>query len=328
MKKIFIILAIFIAGLSLQAQKAKVELKLILRDGNMMTGTSTSITTVNLITDYGKLEIPIKNISSLKFGITPDLSSKSAIIKLINAMNDSSEDKRKTAYDALVAMTVNCIPVISDYMESEDYKATEYIDFTPQVALEEMKKTYGVEDGYSEKDVVNINYEYSMGGTFSLKTIVLKTEYGELTIPKEKIKEAEVTYYDESASDNTFKVLASKYISGSNEGGWLNTHIKVKNGQKISITASGEVTLESLSGNKYTPDGNSNSTDKGDNDYQNNYPSFGNLVYRIGEYGEVTKAGSKYTGMAKGDGTIFLSIYESVFNSSNTGYYTVKIDLK
>jgi len=51
----------------------------------------------------------------------------------------------------------------------------------------------------------------------------------------------------------------------------------------------------------------------------------GNLVYRIGEYGETIKAGSKYTGTAKDAGTIFLSIYESVFNSANTGYYPQKL---
>jgi len=327
MKKLFILLVLIIAGFTLHAQKGKVELKLMLRDGNIVSGTSTSITTVNLITDYGKLEIPIANVSSLKFGIIPDASSKTTVIKLIKQMNDPAEEKRKAAYDELVAMSVNCIPLISDYIYGEDYVASEYTDYTPDGALTEMKTTYSVEDGYSEKDVVSIDYEYTMGGVFTLKTIALKTDYGDLTIPKEKIKEVEVTYYDESAGDKTFKVLASKHISGNTDGGWLNTGIKVKTGQKISITASGEVVLESLSGNKYTPDGTSGSD--GDNsDYQSTYPSYGNLVYRVGEFGETIKAGSKYTGTAKETGTIFLSIYESVYNSANTGYFSAKVTVK
>jgi hypothetical protein len=327
MKKMFILLALLIAGLSLHAQKGKVELKLILRDGNIVTGTSTSITTVDLITDYGKLEIPVKNVSSLKFGIIPDESSKSAVIKLIKQLDDSDEEKRKTAYDALTAMSVNCIPLISDYISTDDYKPAEYTDYTPEAAVSDMKSTYGVEDDYSDKDVVNIDYQYSMGGTFALKSIALKTDYGELTVPKEKIREVEVTYFDESAGDKSFKVLASKNISGNNNGGWLNTGIKVRNNQKISITASGEITLESLSGNKYTPDGTTG-TDTETSDYQSTYPNYGNLVYRVGEYGEMIKAGSKYNGKAKGDGTIFLSIYESVFNAATTGYFTVKINVK
>lgn len=322
----FLILALAIAGFSLHAQKGKVDLKLVLRDGNVVSGTSTSISTVTLVTDYGKLEIPIKNVSSLKFGITPDESSKSAVIKLIKEMDNSEADKRKAAYDELVAMSVNCIPLVSDYIYGEDYKAADYSDYTPETALAEMKTTYGVEDDYSEKDVVSIDYEYTIGGIFSLKTIALKTDYGDLTIPKEKIKEVEVTYYDVSAGDKTFKVLASKYISGNSNGGWLNTGIKVKNGQKISITASGEVVLESLSGNKYTPDGTSG-TDS-ENNEQSTYPSYGNLVYRIGEFGEVTKAGSKYAGIAKESGTIFLSIYESVYNPTNTGFYSAKVTVK
>jgi len=82
----------------------------------------------------------------------------------------------------------------------------------------------------------------------------------------------EVTYIDESAGDKTFKVLASKHISGNTDGGWLNTGIKVKNGQKISITASGEVVLESLSGNKYYSDGTSGVDS--DNGEQSTYPSY------------------------------------------------------
>ena len=101
MKKVIILLALAIGVLSLQAQKGKVELKLQLRDGNSVTGTSTSITTVDLITDYGKLTIPIKNVTLLKFGIIPDAASKPAVIKLINQLGDSDVDKRKTAYDAL-----------------------------------------------------------------------------------------------------------------------------------------------------------------------------------------------------------------------------------
>ena len=225
-------------------------------------------------------------------------------------------------------MSVNSIPLISDYIATEDYKPSEYMDFTPEKAMNDMKSAYGVEDGYSDKDIVSIDYQYSMGGTFSLTSIALKTDYGDLTVPKEKIREVQVTYFDEAVGDKSFKLLASKYISGNNNGGWYNTGIKVKNGQKISITASGEVALESLSGNKYTPDGPSG-TDNGNSDYSSgNYPTYGNLVYRIGEFGEMQKAGSKYNGNAKGDGTIFLSIYESVYNAANTGYFTVKVNVK
>lgn len=326
MKKVIICLALIIAGFALQAQKEKIELKLTLRDGNVITGTSNSITSVTLNTAYGKLDIPIKNVSTIKFGITPEESNKTKVVNLIKQMGDATEEKRQAAYDELVKLSINTIPVISEYIYGSEYQASEFTDYTPEGALSEMESTYGVEDGFSDKDVVTIDYEYTMGGTFALKTIALKTEYGDLNVPKEKIKEVEVSYYDESTGDKTFKLLANKHISGNEDGGWLNTGIKVKSGQKITINASGEITLESLSGNKYTPDGNA--TSDYESDYSSTYPTYGNVIYKIGESGESIKAGSKYSGKATESGTLFLSIYETVYNASNTGSYTVKLSVK
>jgi len=330
MKKIILLLAFVIVGFCLQAQKEKIELKLTLRDGNVISGTSSSITSVSLNTDFGKLEIPIKNVSALDFGITPDNSNKEKIINLIKQMADPTVEKRQAAYDELVKMSINTIPVISNYIYGEVYQQSEYTDYTPEAALSEMKNTYGVDETYTDKDIVSINYEYTIGGIFSIKTISLKTEYGDLSIPKEKIKKVEISCYDETNGDKTFKLMASKNISSNTDGGWLNTGIKVKTGQKININASGEIILASLSGNKYNPDGSATSSSSSEygTTTSSTYPTYGNVVYKIGDTGEVIKAGSKYNGMAKDSGTLFLSIYETVYNSTNSGSYSVKLSLK
>ncbi|NTW32602.1 MAG: hypothetical protein HGB12_08265 [Bacteroidetes bacterium] len=308
------------------AQKGKIELKLNLRDGNIISGTSESISTVTLNTDFGKLDIPIKNVSAIQFGITPDISSKSKIVNLIKQMNDPTPEKRQAAYEELVKMSINTIPVINDYIYGSEYQTGEFTDYTPEAALTEMKGTYNLDEGFNNKDVVSIDYEYTIGGTFNLKSISLKTEFGLLDVPKEKIKNVEISYFDEQSGDKSYKLLASKHISGNDNGGWLNTGVKVKTGQKIAINATGEITLESLSGNKYTPDGNATSDVESTN--ESSYPTYGNVVYKIGESGEMIKAGSKYSGKAKDSGTLFLSIYETVYNSANTGTYSVKVSLK
>jgi len=327
MKKILIISAFVVAGLSVYSQKEKIEMKLTLRDGNIITGTSSSITTVSLNTDYGKLEIPIKNVSSLEFGIAPDNANKNKIVPLVKQMNDTSAEKRQTAFEELAKMGIGSIPVIDNYINSPEYIPSEYSDYTAEAVLNEMKTAYGIEEGYKDKDIAFIDYEYIMGGTIALKTVSLKTEYGMLEVPKEKIVKADISYYDEQTGNKTFKLLASKHISGNTDGGWLNTGIKVKKGQKININASGEVTLESLSGNKYAPDGSISSTSDYESDYSV-YPSYGNLLFKIGEDGETVRAGSKYSAPAELSGILFLSIYETVFNSSNTGSYSVKVSVK
>ena len=326
MKKTLILCLIVFAVNTIYAQSEKVELKLSLRDGNVISGTSTSIKTVLLVTDFGKLEIPIKNVSSIDFGITPDVTSKTKVENLIKQMADPTEEKRQAAYDELVKMSINTISVLSDYIYGENYQMSEYTDYSPENALSEMKSLYGVDESYNNKDIINIDYEYNIGGEYAIKSISLKTEFGELNIPKEKIKNVEVSYFDALNGDKTFKLRASKHISGNENDGWLSTGIKVKSGQKINISAFGEITLESLSGNKYTPDGNTST--EYENDYSSTYPTYGNVVYRIGEEGESIKAGSKYSGTAKASGIIYLSIYETVFNASNTGFYSVKVSVK
>ena len=110
----------------------------------------------------------------------------------------------------------------------------------------------------------------------------------------------------------------------------------VKQGQKLSITASGEVTFASLSGSKYKPDGSIAGAAtapvaeyEGDYNTGTTYPSYGNVVYKIAESStQVLKAGAKFNGTAAASGMLFISIYETVYNASNAGSYTVKISIK
>lgn len=57
-------------------------------------------------------------------------------------------------------------------------------------------------------------------------------------------------------------------------------------------------------------------------------PAYGNVVFKIGENGISTKAGAKFNDKVNESGMLYLSIYETVFNASNTGYYIVKLKLK
>lgn len=335
MKKIVVGILVLFCGLNVQAQN-DVELKLTLRDGNVVSGTS-KMANISLSTAYGKLEIPIKNVTALDLGITSDKTTSDKVINLIKQLSNSNEQMRKTAFDELIKMDIKAIPAITDFIYSAKYEPSTYTDYTADGALSDLQSKYNVESTISDKDVVSIDYEYSMGGTYDFAKIDLKTEYGTLSIPKEKIKHIDVMYSGDSGSgDMTFKLLATKHISSNTAGGWLKTGIMLKQGQKFSINASGEVVFASLSGSKYKPDGSiAGSTTAPITDYEGDYgtgstyPAYGNVVYKIGETSTQTlKAGAKLNGVAASTGMLFISIYETVYNASNTGSYTVKISLK
>jgi hypothetical protein len=332
MMKNLLVLAILIGTTLTSLAQNKTQFTLTLKDGNVITGT-TKITQIILTTDYGRLEIPVQNVTSIELGIHADESQKKNILNLAKQLSNSNEDMRSNAYKALIELNANAIPVAEGVLYSTTYTPGDYSDYTLANAINELKAIHSVSNDYKTKDVVSIDYEYNMGGKYDFKSVELKTEYGMLTIPRNKIERIDVMYFDASSNNGmkVFKLFASTHVSGNNNGGWLKTGIMVKNGQSMNIISTGEVTFASLSGNKYKPDGsykNSSSNDFTANTATGTYPVYGNTVFKIGESGAAQQAAANFNGKANASGMLYLSIYETVYNASNTGFYVVKIKVK
>src|SRR5574343_444779 len=103
MKKI--ILSLFTAILlSANAQQKSVEVKLNLLDGNIITGTSL-MGDVELTTSYGKLVIPVANVSTIKVGIGKDKAISDKAISFLKILNTSTnDDTRKGAYNDILKL--------------------------------------------------------------------------------------------------------------------------------------------------------------------------------------------------------------------------------
>jgi len=340
MKKLIGVICLLSIGVITFGQKIETEVRVNLRDGSSFTG-KTIMGNVTLVTAYGKLDIPLQSVTALDLGITPDKSNETKIINLIKQMGNSDEAMRKSAFEELGKMSIGSVQVISDFIYSEKYVPAEYTDYTPEGALNDLKAALNVDESISDKDIVTIDGMYTMGGTYDFKKIDLKTEYGTLSLPKEKIKHIDVLYTPTGdGSDRAFILLGSKHISANANGGWLKTGIMVKQGQKINISASGEISFASLSNQKYKPDGKisgaaatvTSDYDYGEGDYNygstSTYPTYGNVVYKIGETGTSLKAGAKFNGTANANGMLLISVYETVYNATNTGSYSVKVSVK
>lgn len=323
------------AGLFMMAQKP-VELSLKLRDGSNVTGTST-MADITLVTDYGKLVIPTKSVTSIQVGIPNDKASYDKAKSFLSQLSNTNEEVKKAAYDELIKIGIKAIPAVSDFINDPKNTVEYNGEYTPDNALNELKANANIDEYTDGKDIIDIDGMYTIGGNYEFAKIDVKTEYGNLSIPKEKIKSIDVMVLSADGSNEyTFKLLASKNISSNTNGGWLKTGIKLKSGQKFSISANGEVVLASLSNQKYKPDGSYESS-TGEkypvttDEYSSTttYPSYGNVVYKIGETSTTAlKAGAKFTGSASMAGMLYIAIYETVYNASNTGSYNVRISLK
>jgi hypothetical protein len=330
MKKLFIQLFAYICFISNAQKQAEVNLEL--HDGNIIKGT-TSINDINLSTAYGKLVIPVAKVNKIGYGKDKAATEKALQqIKLMN--NGTNDDIRKNSYDELIKMGSKALFAFEEFFnDPKNQSNMDYAgDYTPENAYEEIKASNGITDQMNAEDVVTIDNQYNIGGSYEFSKMDVKTEYGTLSIPKEKIKTVDLFIKSADGSGDVYlKVMANKHISGNQNGGWLKTGITLKAGQKFSVTATGEVTLASLSNGVYKPDGSnkaSGGTDYigGDYDGAANYPSYGMLVYKIGEGTlEAKKAGAKFSGVAKNGGMLYLSIYETVYNNTNKGSYSVKV---
>jgi len=334
--------AIFICTTILSFAQKQVDLKVNLRDGNSVSGSS-SLNDINFKTAFGQLLIPIQNVVSISFGIGKDkVISEKAFVYLKVLNSNASDENKKNAYLDLIKLGVKAISAINDF-QSDSKNSNELSftgDYTIDNALADIQNTFNITNSYKVDDVIYTDNDYVIGGNFDVSKIEVKTDYGVLTIPKDKIKSMEVSYsLPNSSSEVQLKLNASKHISSNQNGGWLKTGIVLKQGQNFSITANGEVVLASLSNQKYKPDGSytyssGDSYDSGSetsydelgNEKTNKSLSYGNVVYRIGDSStELLRAGAKFNGVAKKSGMLYISIYETVYNAANSGSYTVKV---
>ena len=82
-KKITTLFAVVCFSTAFAQKPAEVTLKL--RDGSNVTGT-TSLADINLVTDYGKLIIPIKSVSSILVGIPKDKAVSDKAVIFLNSI--------------------------------------------------------------------------------------------------------------------------------------------------------------------------------------------------------------------------------------------------
>jgi len=325
MKALLIVLLSVILTGSVYSQK-EAEVKVNLRDGSAING-KIKTTNIDVSSDYGKLSIPMSEITQIELGIVPNRANKSKIEFQLTQLQNENETTRQNAYDELLKIGSGEIFVIEEYMSTEAYTPLEEGAYSAEELLSELKMKLGVSDLVAQ-DVILFGAGYSIGGTSNVQNISLVTEYGTLNIPRDKIQSIDILYVPTTGNNNTktFVLQASKHISGNTAGGWINTGISVRKGQKIQITAKGSVTLASLSNGKYTPDGPEGTAAAAYN-YEGAYPQYGMVVYKIGDQGTATPAGSKFNGTAKQGGTLYISIYETVYNASNTGSYNVSVKI-
>lgn len=325
-KEILSITAVFYLTL-FTAVAANINATVHLKNGDIISGKSI-LPKISITTPYGVLNIPTAQISAIKFGILSDHSKDGAVLpdlsKLQTLINDG---EAKVVYERLLAYGSPILSTVITFTQNPFYKMTDRENYTIEQLIDELSVKANLTSNNSINDAISFDNNNYIEGAVVFADIQMQTEYGFLTFKRDKIESIDITPAEETpqSTDGSYKLKANYYISGNTDNkGWLNTGVKVKPGDNFTISASGKIVLKSLSGGIFTPDGYWSGTK--DNSYTDDMsPKYGAVVYRIGQFGDVQSAGSTFSGTAKSEGTIYISIYETVFDKTNTGFYTVKV---
>ncbi|HNE49974.1 MAG TPA: hypothetical protein PKM51_01285 [Chitinophagales bacterium] len=330
MKNIFLFITTFCYLALLSAIAGNIDVTVHLKNGDVITGKST-LAKVAVNTPYGALSIPTAQISTIKFGIFSDHTKDGAVLPDLSKLQTLTNiADAKTVYERLLAYGSPILSTVITYTQNPFYKMSDRENYTIEQLIDELSAKANLTADKTINDAVSFDNNNYIEGSVAFTDIQMQTEYGSLTFKREKIESMDISPSDETAlsTDGSYKLKANYHISGNTDNkGWLNTGVKVKPGDKFNITATGKIVLKSLSGGVFSPDGFVSGTK--DNAYTDDMsPKYGAVVYRIGQFGDAITAGSKFEGTANTEGTIYVSIYETVFDKTNTGFYTIKVTKK
>ncbi len=326
MKKLSFFLAALLLMLMSNLQAANVQLTVKLKNGDVVTG-KTTLPKISVLTAYGTLTIPIEKVSNLRLGIISDHTKDGAVLPDLSKLQTLTNDaEAKVVYERLLAYGSPILSTVLTYSQNPFYKISDRDNYTIEQLTDELYKKADLASGQTVNDAVTFDGSNYIEGSVAFGDITIQAEYGNLTFKRDKIESLDISAIEENvlSADGNYKLKASYHISGNDSKGWLNTGVKVKSGDKFAITATGKVVLKSLSGGTYGPDGYVSGTKDGayTDDMSTKY---GAVVYKIGEFGEMMQAGSKFEGIANEEGVIYVSIYETVYDKTNTGSYSVKV---
>lgn len=326
MKKLSSLLSAILLIFVVNSNAANVQLTVKLKNGDVVTG-KTTLPKITVITAYGSLTIPIEKVSNLKLGIVSDHTKDGAVLPDLSKLQTANEADAKVIYERLFAYGTPILSTVITFTQNPFYKISDNEKYTIEQLIDELYKKADLTTGQSVNDAVTFDGSNYLEGSVAFGDITIQAEYGNLTFRRDKIESLDISPIEEVTpnSDGSYKLKGNYHISGNdNNKGWLNTGVKVKSGDKFVITATGKVVLKSLSGGTYGPDGYVSGTK--DAAYTDDMETkYGSVVYKIGEYGQIKQAGSKYEGVAGEEGILYISIYETVYDKGNTGSYNVKV---
>jgi hypothetical protein len=263
---------------------------------------------VELVTKYGKLTVPVRDIRRIEFGLHFSVETSRQIDEAIIQLGSDKFEQRQTASKQLIALGFRACAALQTATKSADKEVAS----RAQAALDKIREDTPEEQLNLKADDVIYTADSVLSGRITTPVLKARTEnFGEM-----QFKLADLRALRSAAISKTEVALdATQHTLQA--GKWLDTGLLVEADTGLSFVATGQVDLapqqagQVVSGAEGFPTGG-------------NVNGFvvGTLLGRIGEKGEPFIVGKRLEGRSSQEGKLYLQI---VTAQPATGGYKVRV---
>jgi hypothetical protein len=267
---------------------------------------------VDIVTEYGKLSIPPKDIHYIEFGVHLPEGVAKKVAEALKQLASNNYKQREGAVKDLIALGAQAYPALHQASRTAELEAAQRIKQAIK-AIEQKVPAKSLR--IKEEDLIRTS-KFAVVGRIVTPIIKARAEYfGDLQLKPHQLRAIRVLGL---TGKNEIVVDASKYGSAPDQ--WMDTAVHVEAGSTLLITASGQVDLVPTQTGRYMsgPRGYGNPA-KGQAFIE------GMLVGKIGSGGKAFAIGERYEGKPTAQGALYLHIVPSAWQNASVGSYQVRI---
>jgi len=269
---------------------------------------------VDVMTRYGKLTIPVREIRKIDFGLHLSEGVRQRVDEAIKQLGSDTYRQRQDAVKQLIGLGPLAYPAVYAASMSSDMEVAK----RAQTVIKSLREKIPPEQLRLKVDDYILTAEFPVTGRIMTPALKARTSYfGDVDMRLSELRDLRLRG---GMGEAEVVVDAAKYGSGPDQ--WFDSAFAVDSHSGVVITATGTVDLWPQTPGQYT------ATPKG---YGQPGPTKAGrfmsaaLVGRIGETGTPFLIGDRFDGAPGQEGHLFLHIVPSPWNNASTGSYTVKI---
>jgi hypothetical protein len=283
-----------------------------LHDGSLVRMTILQ-DSVDVLTKYGKLTIPLRDIRRIEFGRHLPEGVEPQIEQAIKQMGDDDFKKRDTAAKQLEGLGPMAYPALQKVAA-----ATGDLEVVKRASLVLKRIDNAVPPEqlkFKHEDTIQ-TVEFTITGRIVSPAIKVRSDtFGEFDLKLCQLR----SLHQRTQSGDVEMMVDSSQFGTTNEQ-WFDTGVVMDSNLRLSIRADGQIDLWPQGPGQYVTSPKGYSTAGKGGVYM-----AGSLIARIGENGKTFVVGESYEGNPGVEGKVYLQVVPSPWNNVSNGSYKVRL---